>query len=95
MPGAIPIWRHDDARIYDLAVTGNDGRVIGSYAGQPIFESVFDLDGYRYVYVGVAPRLRNGRVDVRALRENQWLVEPGLVYEWDRHSRRKAGRAGS
>jgi hypothetical protein len=88
MPGALQVWRYDEVRIYDLAVGGNDGRVIGSYAGQPIFESVYDLDGLRYVYVGVAPRLRSGRVDVKALRENQWVVEPGLVYEWDRNKRR-------
>jgi hypothetical protein len=25
---------------------------------------------------------------VKALRENQWVVEPGLVYEWDRNKRR-------
>jgi hypothetical protein len=93
MPGALPIWRHDDARIYDLDVAGNDGRVIGSYAGQPIFESVYDLSGQRYAYVGVAPRLRSGRVDVRALGENQWVVEPGLVYEWDRTKRRTKASA--
>jgi hypothetical protein len=88
MPGALQVWRYDEVRIYDLTVGGNDGRVIGSYAGQPIFESVYDLDVLRYVYVGVAPRLRSGRVDVKALRENQWVVEPGLVYEWDRNKRR-------
>jgi hypothetical protein len=93
MPGALQIWRYEDARIYDLAVSGNDGRVIGSYGGQPIFESVYDLEGLRYAYVGVAPRLRSGRVDVKALHENQWVVEPGLVYEWDRNKQRR--RVGS
>lgn len=56
------------------------GPVIGLYRDQPIPAAVIDADGRRYVYAGVAPRLRTGMYDVEALRQDEWLVEPGLVY---------------
>ena len=57
-----------------------DGPVVGRYAGQPIPAAVIDEDGRRYVYAGTAPRLLDGRYDLDALRTDEWLVEPGLVY---------------
>jgi hypothetical protein len=80
MAGAPPP-RFGEELMYLLHPAGNDGQLLGCFAGQPIFESVHDPAGRHYVYVGAAPRLRNGRVNVAALGENQWLVEPGLVYE--------------
>jgi hypothetical protein len=88
MPGALPMRHYDESLIHALRVAGNDGRLLGYYAGQPIFEAVYDGEGYRYAYVGVAPRLGNGRINITALSDSQWLVEPGLVYEWDRNRRR-------
>jgi hypothetical protein len=57
-----------------------DGPVIGIYQDQPIAASVIDAEGRHYAYAGIAPRLSSGRYDVEALRQGEWLVEPGLVY---------------
>lgn len=57
-----------------------DGPVIGLYWDQPIAASVIDAYGERYAYAGIAPRLRSGTYDVEALKQGEWLVEPGLVY---------------
>jgi hypothetical protein len=89
MPGSMPSWYRDDSFMHDLLVTAHDGHVLGYYAGRPIFERVYDEQGHCYGYIGVAPRLKSGRVDVRALQKNQWVVEPGLVYEWDRDEERR------
>ena len=56
------------------------GPAIGSYAGKRIPAKVVDADGRHYAYAGVAPRLMSGAYDLEALREDEWLVEPGLVY---------------
>jgi hypothetical protein len=60
-----------------------DGPVVGSFADQPIRDAVVDHAGQRYHYVGLAPRLRDGRFDVRSLRRGEWIVDPGLVYMSD------------
>jgi hypothetical protein len=60
-----------------------DGPVIGIYRGRPIAESVIDAEGRHYAYAGIAPRLSSGSYDVEALRQGEWLVEPGLVYADD------------
>ena len=61
-----------------------DGPVIGLYRDQPIAASVIDAYGQHYAYAGIAPRLRSGSYDVEALKQGEWLVEPGLVYVADR-----------
>jgi hypothetical protein len=61
-----------------------DGPVIGLYRDQPIAAFVIDADGRHYAYAGIAPRLSSGRYDVEALRQGEWLVEPGLVYAVER-----------
>jgi hypothetical protein len=61
-----------------------DGPVVGTFAGQPIAATIVDADGRRYGYVGVAPRLGNGRYDLEALGADEWLIEPGLVYRGER-----------
>jgi hypothetical protein len=60
-----------------------DGPVIGTYGDQPIPAAVRDAFGQRYTYVGVASRLRDGRLDVNSLSAGEWFVEPGLVYAAD------------
>jgi hypothetical protein len=57
-----------------------DGPPVGVYAGREIPAAVIDADGRRYLYAGVAPRLLNGSYDLNALGQDEWLVEPGLVY---------------
>ena len=85
MPALLATHPSGGSVIHALDVRDNDGRLLGYYAGQPIFEAVFDRDGHRYAYVGVAPRFGNGRIDTTMLSDSQWLVAPGLVYEWDRN----------
>jgi hypothetical protein len=59
------------------------GPVIGYFAGQPIAASVVDYFGRRFLYEGVAPRRRNGQYDIQSLRPGEWIVEPGLLYQFD------------
>jgi hypothetical protein len=59
------------------------GPLVGYYAGQPIAAAVVDYFGRRFIYAGIAPRLRNGCFDVGSLRAGEWIVEPGLVYYRD------------
>ena len=61
-----------------------DGPSLGTYAGEPIPAIIVDADGRRYFYAGLAPRFGNGRYDLDALRKDEWLVEPGLVYSGER-----------
>ena len=88
MPSALPMRFYDNTALFTLQVAGKDGQLLGYLAGEPIFESVYDPTGRRYDFVGAAPRLRSGKVDLAAFRENQWLVEPGLIYQWDGNDRR-------
>lgn len=60
-----------------------DGPVIGIYRDEPIAASVIDAYGQHYAYAGIAPRLDSGAYDVDALKRDEWLVEPGLVYAAD------------
>ena len=57
-----------------------EGPVIGYLNGQPIAATVVDRDGHSYAYAGLAPRYRDGRLDVEALKPNEWIVRPGLDY---------------
>lgn len=63
-----------------LANVRFDGATIGYLAGKPIREVVVDADGAAYYFAGVAPRDSSGRFDVCALRQGEWIVQPGLVY---------------
>jgi hypothetical protein len=60
-----------------------DGPVIGTYNGHPIAAAVKDAFGRRYLYVGIASRLRDGRFDVNALSPGEWFARPGLVYRME------------
>ena len=88
---------------YMLQNVAPDGsEIVGHFSGRPILREAVDPCGRRYHYAGLAPRLRDGRFDVAALRPGEWLVEPGLVYSSDaddspspisgQSSRRWAGR---
>jgi hypothetical protein len=65
------------------------GPVLGYYAGEPIASAVVDEFGRRYLYAGVGPRRRDGRVDEQALRPGEWLTESGLIYQRDAERRRR------
>jgi hypothetical protein len=56
------------------------GPVIGVYRDTPIVETVTDQRGRRFTYDGIAPRRRNGELDLQALRPGEWVLRPGLVY---------------
>jgi hypothetical protein len=64
-----------------------DGPIIGTYDGGPIPAAVKDAFGRRYSYVGVASRLRDGRLDVKTLSEGEWFVRVGLVYRMESDDR--------
>jgi hypothetical protein len=87
--GSRSSWRHGFVRltgsrtvpiahfVLDVAVLGP---AIGFLNGRPIAATVVDRSGCSYVYAGLAPRHRDGRLDVEALGPNEWIVVPGLVY---------------
>jgi hypothetical protein len=57
-----------------------EGPPIGYLGGRPIAGTVVDTGGQRYRYAGLAPRRRDGAIDIAALRPREWIVRPGLVY---------------
>lgn len=57
-----------------------EGPPIGYLGGRPIPETVVDVAGQHYRYAGLAPRSRDGEIDIEALRPREWIVRPGLVY---------------
>ena len=59
------------------------GAAVGYINGHPIIDTVVDDAGRCYRYMGLAPRLRDGRLNVLSLRPGEWIVEPGLVYAAD------------
>ncbi|MER8374867.1 hypothetical protein [Mesorhizobium sp. M1409] len=61
----------------------SESKVVGHFAERPIFSEVIDTFGDHYHYVGLAPRLADGRFDVEALSPGEWIVEPGLIYRSD------------
>ena len=73
---------------YHLSDTRADGPMLGYCAGHPIFSAIIDSFGQRYVFAGVAVRRRDGDVDLAALRQGEWLLEPGLIYRSDGAVRR-------
>ncbi|ANN58759.1 hypothetical protein A9174_19750 [Mesorhizobium loti NZP2037] len=63
-----------------IAGRHSESQVVGYLADLPIFSPVMDSFGDRYDYVGLAPRLGDGRFDVESLSPGEWIVEPGLIY---------------
>ncbi|MCV9967666.1 hypothetical protein OIU34_38230 [Pararhizobium sp. BT-229] len=57
------------------------GDIVANVAGRPVRDVAIDLDGDRYRFIGLAGRGRCGRIDVAALRQQEWIVAPDLVYE--------------
>ena len=69
-----------------------DGALLGYYDGEPIAAAVLDEFSRRYLYAGVGPHRRNGKVDEESLHPGEWLTESGLICrseEWQaRHKTR-------
>jgi hypothetical protein len=80
--------RNQPVDYYMLQEPRGEGPSVGSFAGQAISERMTDYLGDRYRFVGIAPRLSNGRYDTGALRPGEWLVEPGLIYAREAPARR-------
>ena len=76
-------------RIVLLHNPAPDGPVLGTYGGKPIASAVIDEFGRRYIYAGVGPRRRDGRIDEDALRQGEWVTDSGLIYRSDNQTRRK------
>jgi len=77
---------------YILQEPRGEGPVVGTFAGQAICERVIDFLGDCYRFVGIAPRLRDGRYDTEALRAGEWLMEPGLIYAHEARPRRERSK---
>jgi hypothetical protein len=60
------------------------GPILGYYKDRPIAAEVVDYYGRHYSYAGIAPRRRDGRYDIDGLAAEERLVEPGLVYRYER-----------
>ena len=58
----------------------SEGQPIGYLGGQPIPGTVVDTQGQHYCYAGLAPRRSDGEIDIAALRPDEWIVSPGLIY---------------
>ena len=56
------------------------GPTIGYLGGEPIAGTVIDTQGQQYRFAGLAPRCSNGEIDLAALKHDEWIVRPGLVY---------------
>ncbi len=56
------------------------GRSLGLFADREISETIIDMFGNRYTFVGLAPRKWNGELDAKALGAGEFIVLPGLVY---------------
>jgi hypothetical protein len=65
---------------YFVLQADGEGPVIGYLDGRPIPATVVDRDGLRYSYAGLAPRWRDGRLNVDSLGPNAWIVAPGFIY---------------
>ncbi len=72
-----------DTACHFLVQARRAGNDIAEYDGTPVAEAVIDGFGRRFVYAGIAPRGRDGRPDVTALRPYEFLVAPGIIYRWD------------
>ncbi|MFZ0709985.1 MAG: hypothetical protein WAM53_08095 [Terrimicrobiaceae bacterium] len=55
--------------------------MIGKLAGKEFSEYVYDEFGRLFVYSGVAPRRFNGEFDDGALKQGEFIVQPGLIYK--------------
>lgn len=59
------------------------GRALGRYAGTEFTEAVADEWGRKLTFAGIAPRTADGRYARAALREREFIVQPGLIYRYD------------
>jgi hypothetical protein len=72
------LWRPvDDYLVQGARPTGPS---LGSYKGCEIPDTIVDMFGYNYSYVGVAPRDEDGDINPGALEAGEFIVSPGLVY---------------
>lgn len=55
------------------------GPAIGSHLGKPIYESITEQGGRRYVFDRLAKCDRDG-CPLDQLRKNELLLNPGLIY---------------
>jgi hypothetical protein len=57
--------------------------MIGVFSGVPIVDTITDRFGRRFVFVGLAPRQRDGDYDAEMLKTGEFILEPGLLYRLD------------
>ncbi len=59
-----------------------EGPVIGRLDGREFSEFIQDEFGRIFSYSGVAPRRSNGQFDDAALKDGEFIVQPGLIYKY-------------
>jgi len=74
--------RADTLEYSILHNTKPEGATIGKLDGREISEFVTDEFGRLFAYSGVAPRLSNGQFDDAALKPGEFIVPPGLIYQY-------------
>ncbi|WP_147385821.1 hypothetical protein [Oleomonas cavernae] len=80
MPGTMPHQVVDTEAFYVLPVSGRVGEILGHFRGLAIHEQVRDRRGDLYSFMGLAPVLPDGRIDVEHIGRDQWLVDGRLIY---------------
>ncbi|MFZ2872282.1 hypothetical protein [Zavarzinia sp.] len=80
MPGTMPHQVVAPRTFFEIEVGRRDGEILGHFHGRAIYEQVRDKYGARFAFLGLAPVLPDGRVDIRAIGRDQWLVDGALLY---------------
>ncbi len=80
MPGTMPHEVIAADAFYALEVKTRAGEILGHFRGLAIHERVRDRRGDTYRFMGLAPTLPDGRVDVGSIGRGQWLVDGRLIY---------------
>jgi hypothetical protein len=56
------------------------GDIVADVGARPVRDVAIDPEGCRYRFVGLGGRDRCGRLDVAALRRQDWIVARDLIY---------------
>lgn len=70
-----------DIEFFRLHEAKPAGEIVARYHDQDVCDVVIDAHGYRYVFVGLAPRRRDGSYDPAPLKAGEVILEPGLLYQ--------------
>ena len=83
MPSFVMRLHPNEPHVDFFRLTGAkpDGAIVATYCDHDVCDVVIDERGYRYVFVGLAPRKADGSYDVKPLKPGEVILEPGLLYQ--------------